>query len=120
MGNPFCYLELTTADLEQAKQFYGQLFDWKLSQMPGLNLPYAMVDPGREPFGGMMKSPLPEIPNAWTIYVEVADVAQACQQVRELGGKLLVEKREVPGYGFFAIAQDPQGATFGLWENLQK
>ena len=31
MGNAFVHVELNTTDLAKAKEFYGQLFDWKLT-----------------------------------------------------------------------------------------
>ena len=34
MGNPFCHIELQTGDAGKAKSFYGELFDWKLEDMP--------------------------------------------------------------------------------------
>ncbi|MCH7535002.1 MAG: VOC family protein, partial [Bacteroidetes bacterium] len=30
MPNPFCHIELQTNDTDKAKDFYSQLFDWKL------------------------------------------------------------------------------------------
>ncbi len=30
MANPFVHVELNTTDIEKAKTFYGQLFNWKL------------------------------------------------------------------------------------------
>jgi len=34
MGNAFVHVELSTTDIRQAKKFYGQLFDWKLTDVP--------------------------------------------------------------------------------------
>jgi predicted enzyme related to lactoylglutathione lyase len=33
MANPFVHVELNTTDVDKAKEFYGQLFDWKLEDM---------------------------------------------------------------------------------------
>jgi hypothetical protein len=33
MANPFVHVELNTTDVDQAKEFYRQLFDWKLTDM---------------------------------------------------------------------------------------
>ena len=32
MANPFVHVELATTDVAKAKQFYGGLFGWKLSE----------------------------------------------------------------------------------------
>jgi len=36
--------------------------------------------------------------------------------VQKLGGEIIVPKQEVPGMGYFALALDPEGNIFGLWE----
>ncbi|PYS67649.1 MAG: VOC family protein, partial [Acidobacteria bacterium] len=33
MANPFVHVELNTTDVEKAKSFYSQLFDWELEDM---------------------------------------------------------------------------------------
>jgi predicted enzyme related to lactoylglutathione lyase len=38
--------------------------------------------------------------------------------IRELGGKLWVEPRDIPGIGRFAVAADPQGASFAVFRRL--
>lgn len=116
MNNWFCYMELTTDDLDASDEFYSQLFDWKMSDMPGAQIPYRMIDTGQEPAGGMMKLPMPDVPKAWTMYVEVEDLDASLLQVVELGGKVLMGKSPVPEQGWFGLVQDPQGAVLGLWE----
>ena len=34
MANAFVHLELNTQDVDKAKNFYTQLFDWKLEDTP--------------------------------------------------------------------------------------
>ena len=117
MPNPFCFMELTSRDLDGAKEFYGQLFDWQISPLPSAKIPYLMVDTGAEPGGGILPPQTPNMPNTWLMYVLVDDVAASTDKVRELGGKVLLEKSPVPGTGWYAVMADPQGAVFGLWEN---
>lgn len=117
MPNSFCFMELTSDDVEGAKDFYGQMFDWKIAKSPSAKIPYYFVDPGTEPQGGMMAPPAPGLPTAWLMYVLVDNVAAACDKLSGLGGKVLNPKMKVPGSGWFAVVADPQGAVFGLWEN---
>lgn len=116
MGNPFCWVELTTENLEQAKEFYSQIFAWSLSEFQGAKIPYFFVNTGGQTKGGMMALPAPEVPTAWTMYVLVEDVAATCQQIQDLGGRVLKAKSSVPDMGWYAVVADPQGAVFGLWE----
>ena len=44
------------------------------------------------------------------------DVEAASNKVKSIGGSVLMEKSPVPNMGYFAICQDTEGNTFGLWE----
>jgi predicted enzyme related to lactoylglutathione lyase len=116
MGNPFCWVELTTANLEEAKEFYSGLFSWKLEPFEDSSMPYFFVNTGQDPQGGMMPLPAPGVPTAWTMYVEVEDVSATCEKLKRLGGTVHKAKSAVPGMGWYAVVSDPQGAVFGLWQ----
>ena len=117
MGNPVAHVELTTNDLNKAKEFYAKLFDWNLEDYPmGDGGTYTMIRPGEGTGGGMMKSP-PGAPTAWTPYIAVDDAAEATKKAKSLGATILRDVTEVPGYGAFSIVADPTGAVFGLWAN---
>jgi len=47
MANPFVHIELNTTDVDKAKDFYKQLFDWKLTDMEmGPSGTYTIIDVG--------------------------------------------------------------------------
>ncbi len=119
MGNPFCHLELCTDNLDAAKEFYAKIFDWKLSAFPNPDIPYTMIDTGKEPGGGMMVLPDPQVPVSWTMYVEVENVAATCAKIKELGGQVFKDPEDIPEVGTFAIVSDPQGAVFGIWTSAE-
>jgi predicted enzyme related to lactoylglutathione lyase len=121
MANAFVHIELNTTDPEKAKSFYSKLFDWTLEDMdmgPGGN--YTMIRPGDGPGGGMLKHPDPSSPSAWLTYVGVADVNAATAKAKSLGAKVMKDKTEVPGMGWFSIITDPTGAALALWEPKQR
>ena len=117
MANSFVHVELATTDVDKAKSFYSQLFNWKLSDVPmdeGGGT-YTMIDSGGDgPGGGMMSHPMGG-PSAWLTYVSVDDVAQATKKAQSLGATVLKDVTEVPGYGAFSVIADPTGAAIGLW-----
>src|SRR5258707_4921743 len=82
MPNPFCHVELNTTDLPKAKDFYKQLFDWKLEDMPGAD--YTMIRVGEGTGGGMMKDPIPGAPSIWLFYVLVDDIQDSPQNAKSL------------------------------------
>jgi hypothetical protein len=73
MGNSFVHVELNTTNVEKAKKFYGQLFDWEMEDVEmGPSGNYTMIKPNTGTGGGMLKHPMPGEPSTWLAYVEVA------------------------------------------------
>ncbi|MCB2228458.1 MAG: VOC family protein [Desulfarculaceae bacterium] len=117
MGDSFGWVELTTDDLEAAKDFYGQVFDWKMESFGEAPMPYYIVKAHGKRRGGMMAKTSSRTPVAWTPYVEVDDLSATCDRVERLGGRILKHKTAIPGMGWFAVVHDPQGAVLGLWQS---
>ena len=126
MANPFVHVEVNTTDVDKAKRFYGQLFDWQLEDVemgpggpPGLLASkgrYTMIKPGTGTGGGMLKQPVPGAPSSWQAYVAVEDIAASTQKAKSLGAKIMLDVTEVPGAGWMSIIIDPTGAALGLWK----
>lgn len=77
--------------------------------------PYWGIYQGERLNGGMMLMPDEmEAPPHWFVYFGIDDLEAATAKIGGLGGTLVVEKMEVPG-GEIAVAQDGQGALFGLF-----
>ncbi len=116
MGNPFVHVELMSSDVGKAKSFYGDLFDWKLDDMPMGQTTYTMIKVGEGTGGGLMKNPMPGAPSSWVAYVLVDDVKAATNKAKSLGATILKDVSEVAGMGSFSIITDPTGAMLGLWQ----
>jgi uncharacterized protein len=116
MANPFVHVELNTTDVGKAKTFYGQLFDWKLEDVPMGPGSYTVIKVGEGTGGGMMKHPVPGAPSMWLAYVLVDDIAAATQKAKSLGATVMKDVTEVMGMGWLSIILDPTGAPLGLWK----
>ncbi len=110
----FSWFELMTTDVEGAKSFYSKLLGWKITDMPMEEFTYSVAKVGDDDVAGIMAMPpgTEEMPPAWGNYITVDDVDAIAKQAVELGGKVLVEPRDIPEVGRFAVVQDPQGAWF--------
>lgn len=121
MANPFVHVELNTGDVGKAKAFYGQLFGWKLEDVPmGPGATYTMIQPGEGTGGGIQKNPVPKASSAWLAYVIVDDVKASTEKARLLGAKVMQDVTEVPGMGSFSVIVDPTGASLGLWQAAKR
>jgi uncharacterized protein len=116
MANAFVHVELNTTDVNEAKTFYGKLFDWKLEDVPMGDNTYTMIQVGKGTGGGIMKHPVPGAPSAWLAYVEVDDIHAATKKAESLGAKIMTGVTEVMGMGWLSILIDPTGAALGLWQ----
>jgi predicted enzyme related to lactoylglutathione lyase len=52
----------------------------------------------------------------WTVYFATPDAVSLAARIRGAGGQLVVEPMPVGPFGTMALAADPEGAVFGLWQ----
>ena len=122
------HFEIPSDNLERTKKFYTELFGWKMEKMPGTDQREYWTfftttndrgsssggDELRMVSGGMMERQMPQEPIM--IYIGVDSVTEYSNKVERLGGKVIKQKTEVPGYGWFAICTDTENNGFALWE----
>jgi predicted enzyme related to lactoylglutathione lyase len=115
----FCWNELLTADPAASVPFYAGIFGWETekNEMPEMGT-YWVFRRGDRLEGGMLPMPAEagHRPH-WLPYVAVNDVGAAAAKVGELDGKVYVEPTEIPEMGRFAVAADPQGAVFAMFQS---
>jgi uncharacterized protein len=114
------WTELTTSDPEAAIAYYTKLFGWTTQPFAEGGGDYTMFVQDGKPFGGVLKSPAPEVPTHWKSYVIVVDIDASIARSTDLGGKLCWGPEEIPMVGRIAIVQDPQGAVIGLHQPPEK
>lgn len=120
----FCWCEVGTTDARAAKSFYGGLFGWTTRDMPAGDAgTYTMIQIEGRDVGGMYelsKEMLERgVPAHWLAYVKVTSADEAAARVTELGGRIIMGPFDVMEAGRMAVAQDPTGGAFALWEPRQ-
>lgn len=116
-GTP-CWVDLTTPDVEGAIAFYGAVHGWTAREV--MDGAYWSFEHEGAVVGGL--SSLNEeqraagMPPAWSMYVNVPDVAEAIARAESLGGASAVPPTEIPGTGTMAAVSDPQGGVTLLWQ----
>lgn len=118
--NPFCWVEIYTADLQRARRFYEAVLQVELSPMPspkpGLEMLAFPMEVTRYGAGGALARMEGVSPGTGgtLIYFGCADCAAAAARVAAAGGKVIADKFSIGEFGFIAIIEDSEGNTIGL------
>lgn len=111
------WVDLTTDDPEAARTFYGSLLGWTFDVGGPESGHYAMAREGGRLVAGLGgKPPGAALPNAWTLYLAVDDLEATCVKIVEAGGRVTLPAMQVMEAGRMAIAQEPTGGVFGMWQ----
>jgi len=117
----FCWVELGTSNGEEAKKFYTDLFDWGFTDNPvGPSEVYTILKLNDKDVGALyqLNSEMKAqgIPPHWLSYVSVTSADETAQKIKDAGGTLMKEPFDVFNLGRMAVAKDPTGAVFALWQ----
>jgi uncharacterized protein len=121
--NSVVHFEVVAEDTDRAKGFYGDVFDWKFTDMTGDYGNYIMVqttetDEQRMPKkpgainGGMMKVD-PQAKHT-IITIAVDNMDETLEKVKKSGGKVVSEPNPIPNVGIYARIEDTEGNLVSL------
>lgn len=114
------WIDLTVDDAGGVKDFYRDVVGWKTSDvdMGGYSDFNMNVPSTGDPVAGVChkRGSNAELPSKWMIYVIVANVNESAARCAELGGKVLVEPKQMGDHGRYCVIEDPAGATCALFE----
>jgi uncharacterized protein len=122
-NNRVIHFEIQADDIARAKKFYTDVFGWDIPQImtkeqggmdywglttgadgtPGINGGLYQRDPDNKIY-------------TYDCTIQVADIDKAMEAVKNGGGKIIGEKMEIPGVGWFATANDTEGNKMGLMQ----
>ncbi|MGZ8801728.1 MAG: VOC family protein [Mycobacterium sp.] len=111
------WIDLSSSDVERAQEFYAAAFGWTYeSAGPDYGGYINAFSDGRPVAGLMHNDPQWNMPDGWTTYFHTADIAATVAGVTAAGGSSCMAPMEVKDKGWMAMATDPAGAFFGLWQ----
>ncbi|MBT2898308.1 VOC family protein [Streptomyces sp. McG3] len=115
-GTP-CWADAMFADVEGAQSFYGDVLGWTFGESVSEfgNYTQAYAD-GKAAAAVVPPMPGAEGQSAWCLYLASPDAAATAEKVRANGGEVLMEPMRVGEFGTMALARDPGGAVFGIWQ----
>jgi uncharacterized protein len=115
-GTP-TWIDLGIPDLDRAMEFYGALFGWEFDVGPADTGRYTMCLLHGKPVAAIMPNPDSGATDFWwNVYLATDDCDGTARRIVDSGGTLIQAPMDVMEYGRMAIARDPVGAQFGLWQ----
>lgn len=116
-GTP-TWADLGSSDVAASTDFYSAVFGWEIVDMGpefghyGICRRNGLDAAGLGPIMGEGQ------PSAWTTYLAVEDVEKTAEAIAANGGTVVSAPMDVGDQGRMAIAVDPTGAVFGIWQAL--
>lgn len=115
-GQP-CWLDVsvkTTAEREDLMAFLGSVFDWTFDvNGPDMGF-YTMALRDGVPVCGIGENE--DGAGVWVTYLAADDIGQSVEAVTAAGATVFMPPMPVGDAGTMALAMDPVGAVFGLWQ----
>ena len=118
-GTP-CWVDVSVDDVPKAIAFYQALFGWNIElggpEVGGYSIAH---QDGRIVAAISPKMAGPGAPTVWTTFLATDDADATADKIKGAGGQVLAGPMDVMEEGRMAVAMDPAGAAFGLWQGAR-
>ena len=115
--NRVVHFEIPVDNPDRALDFYQKVFGREITKWEG-PVEYWLINTGQEGqpgiHGGLTRRQPPV--QHTTNTVDVSSVDEITVQITQNGGAVLTPKMAVPGVGWMAYCQDPEGNVFGVMQ----
>ena len=113
------YFDLSVTNMEVAVDFFKNVLNWKFRKMD-MPYEYYTIEAGEENeyginggMGAVGEAELAKGPLT-VLTVPVTDLDSMLEKVQSSGGKIVEQKTEIPGIGYYATCAEPGGLMFGM------
>jgi len=117
MKDCFIYVEWYVTNIEKAVNFYKGMFNWKFEKSTD---DYMMFEMPNGESGGITEVEKVNPGNSPAFYIHADHIENYLEKAPSLGGSVTTGKTELPGMGFYAFLDDPDGNKIGLYEDLKQ
>lgn len=120
--DPVVHFEIPADDFERAKNFYANLFGWKIEEWPGSPTKYGMATTAPSGQANAINGAIMQKGNGVTstvVTIQVPSIDDYLDKITQAGGKLKMAKVKIGDMGYNASFYDTEGNIVGLWENIK-
>jgi predicted enzyme related to lactoylglutathione lyase len=122
--------DIPVDDMKRAQRFYQEVFDWKITPIPGSggNFHSAQtvpVDKNGDPRvpgginGGFFQRGTDGLEGT-LLEINVPSIDEYLKKIESAGGKIVKPKSPILDIAFFSLVKDTEGNILGLWEDVKK
>ena len=120
MGD-IAHFEFDAADTERVKNFYENVFGWKITKWEG-PMDYWLIDTGGQsampPGGGFSRREDRRDFKGMVINtINVENIDKTIEDIKKHGGSVITEKSSIPGIGYLIYFKDTEENIFGAMES---
>jgi uncharacterized protein len=110
LENQVGHFEIPADNVDSLKNFYSSLFGWQFEK--GETQGYYMIK-NAGISGALTQKENPQ--QVSTQFVNVESIEDYISKSKQLGARVIKDKQEITE-GYYAVLEDPQKNTFGVWQ----
>ncbi len=107
------HVEIPSKDLEKSKEFFHKLFGWEFKPFGN---GYLLFNTHKGFTVGLRNVKEIVTGDSTIFHVKVDDIVTMLKNTVEAGGKVFRDKTTIPAMGYFALINDSDGNTIGLYQ----
>jgi hypothetical protein len=107
------HVEVPSTDLDRTKDFFLKLLNWEFKPF---GRGYLLFNNHKGILVGLRKVENVSVGETTVFHVNVESIDNILKTVENLGGKIKRGKTVIPAMGWYALINDPDGNTIGLFQ----
>jgi uncharacterized protein len=113
MANLIAHVEIPSTDLERSKEFYNNLFGWDFKPFGN---GYLLFNNRKGITAGLRLTENIAKGDKTIFHISVESIDETLKKVKDIGGNVEREKTTIPVMGWYALLNDLDGNTIGLFQ----
>lgn len=122
-SHPIVHVDIPAQDPAAAARFYEEALGWQLNHDPSFD--YWMFNAAGGPSGGFVgvgpdaaDPPLQNEIGKVLVYLGSEDIDADLARVEACGGRTILPRTDIGGFGWYAVFADPSGNHLGFYQSL--
>jgi len=107
------HVEIPSTDLDRSSSFFNKVFGWEFK---AFGQGYLLFNNHKGIMVGLRKVENVAAGDTTVFHINITDIDEVMKKAKENGGKVNREKTVIPAIGWYALINDPDGNTIGLYQ----